>query len=38
MENIKDRIALGEDSKNQFKEKIHKEQELNKVSFYAAIK
>ena len=30
MENIKDRIALGEDSKNQFKEKIHNQEQLAK--------
>jgi len=30
MENIKDRIALGEDSKNQFKEKVHNQEQLAK--------
>ena len=30
MENIKDRIALGEDSKNQFKEKIQNQEQLAK--------
>jgi ATP-dependent DNA helicase RecG len=30
MDNIKNRIALGEDSKNQFKEKIHNQEQLAK--------
>jgi len=30
MENLKDRIALGEDSRNQFKEKIHNQEQLAK--------